>query len=259
MKHGFLDQYADLDSLIHRLDPRVKLLTTLAFVLAVVATPPTRWLAFACYFGLITLLILLSRVPPAYIFKRSLVIVPYVVLVAIFIPFFKAGEVAGSFGVGPWHLSVSRSGLLVLWNVVIKGWLSVLAVILLSSTTSFPRLLRGLGQLRVPKLFVTILSFMYRYAFVLVDEVARMWRARESRSFGGGRAWRLRTLGAMIGTLFIRSYERGERVYQAMLARGFEGEVRTLEALRLRRLDVAFSLLLVAALVSVNVVTFIAF
>jgi cobalt/nickel transport system permease protein len=170
------------------------------------------------------------------------VVVPFVLMIALFLPFFQGGEVAGSCNVGWWRVSISYDGLLVLWNVVVKSWLSALSLILLSATTPFPGLLKGLERLGVPRVMVMILSFMYRYLFVLVDEAMRLQRARESRNLGGGLVWRATTIGNMIGTLFLRSYERGERVYQAMLARGFDGETRTLSELRLRRADLYFGL-----------------
>jgi len=242
VKHGFLDRYSDLDSFIHKLDPRTRFITTFAFILVVVLTPPTRWQAFALYFALLAGLILLSKLPPLYVLKRSLVIVPFVLMIAIFIPFFRPGEVVGSYNVWLWELSITYSGLLVLWNVVIKAWLSILSLIVLSSTTKFSELLKGLEQLRMPKVMVMILSFMYRYIFVLVDEVIRMKQARDSRNFGGKRTWQLKTIGNMVGTLFLRSYERGERVYGAMVARGFEGQTRTLTNLRFQAVDLYYAM-----------------
>lgn len=242
MKHTFIDQYSDLDSFVHRLDPRTKTLVVLAFVLVMMATPPTAWPSFALGAVLVTGLILLARLPPLYVLKRSAVVVPFVLMIALSLPFFKGGEVVGSYNVGQWQVSVSYEGLIVLWNVVAKSWLSALSLILLSATTPFPRLLKGLERLGVPRVMVMILSFMYRYIFVLVDEAMRLGRARDSRNLGGGLLWRARTLGNMIGTLFLRSYERGERVYQAMLARGFDGEMRTLSELRFGRADLYFGL-----------------
>ncbi len=242
MKHSFLDQYSQRDSAIHRLDPRTKLVTTLFLIVAVVLTPPNRWQAFALYFFLIATLILLSRVPVLYVLKRSLVIMPFVLLIAIFIPFFKEGEVAGSYNIWLWQVTVTYSGLQVFWNILAKAWLSILSLILLTSTTRFSHLLRGLEKLRLPRVMTMILSFMYRYLFVLVDEVMRMKQARDSRSFGSSRWRQLRTIGNMIGTLFIRSYERGERVYAAMTSRGFDGQTRTLENLNFRQLDALFGI-----------------
>ena len=254
MKHSFLDQYSERDSIIHRLDPRTKLITTLSFILAVVLTPPDRWQAFALYFLLVATLILLSRVPPLYVLKRSLVIMPFVLLIAIFIPFFKEGEVAGSYNLWLWQVTVTYSGLQVFWNILAKAWLSILSLILLTSTTKFSNLLKGLENLRLPRVMTMILSFMYRYLFVLVDEVMRMKQARDSRNFGGGRLWQLRTIGNMIGTLFIRSYERGERVYAAMTARGFDGQTRTLGSLSFGQLDVFFGISLGLVLMLVTVI-----
>jgi len=253
VKHSFLDQYSERDSIIHRLDPRTKLITTLSFILAVVLTPPDRWQAFALYFLLVATLILLSRVPPLYVLKRSLVIMPFVLLIAIFIPFFKEGEVAGSYNLWLWQVTVTYSGLQVFWNILAKAWLSILSLILLTSTTKFSNLLKGLENLRLPRVMTMILSFMYRYLFVLVDEVMRMKQARDSRNFGGGRLWQLRTIGNMIGTLFIRSYERGERVYAAMVARGFDGQTRTLESLSFRQRDAFFGISLGLVLMLVMV------
>jgi cobalt/nickel transport system permease protein len=251
VKHSFIDRYSERDSIIHRLDPRTKLVTTLFFILAVVLTPLNRWQAFALYFFLVAALLLLSKVPALYVLKRSLVIMPFVLLIAIFIPFFKEGEVAGSYNVWLWQISVTYSGIQVFWNILAKAWLSILSLILLTSTTKFSNLLKGLEKLRLPWVMTMILSFMYRYLFVLVDEVMRMRQARDSRNFGGGRLWQIRTIGNMIGTLFIRSYERGERVYAAMMARGFDGQTRTLESLNFRQLDVffgvGFSLILILA------------
>lgn len=243
MKHAFLDQYSDLDSFVHRLDPRTKALVVLAFVLVVMATPPTAWPSFALGTILIAGLILLARLPPLYVLKRSAVVVPFVLMIALSLPFFEGGQVAGSYNVGQWQISVTYEGLLVLWNVVVKSWLSALSLILLSATTPFARLLKGLERLGVPRVMVMILSFMYRYIFVLVDEAMRLGRARESRNLGGGLLWRARTLGNMIGTLFLRSYERAERVYQAMLARGFDGEIKTLSELRFGRADLCFGII----------------
>lgn len=253
MKHSFIDQYSDLDSFIHKLDPRTKFITSLAFIVLVVLTPIRNWQVFVLYFCLIVTCLAISKLPPIYVLKRSLVIIPFVLVIAIFVPFFKQGEVAGSYNIWLWQVSITYDGLLVLANVVAKAWLCILSLILLSATTKFTDLLRGLQQLRVPKVIVLILSFMYRYIFVLMDEVMRMRQARDSRNFGGGRLRQLKTIGNMIGTLFIRSYERGERIYAAMLARDFDGEIRSLHQLNFKRADayfsVAFGLVLISSVI----------
>lgn len=254
MKHSFIDQYCDLDSFIHKLDPRTKLVASLAFILAVLLTPVGRWHIFAVYFGIIATLLGFSRLPPVYVLKRSLVIIPFVLLVAVFIPFFKEGEIAGSYNIWLWKISLTYDGLFVLANVLVKAWLCILSLILLSSTTKLSDLLKGLRQLGVPQTLVVILSFMYRYIFVLIDEAMRMQQAYQSRDIGGSLLRRLKALGNMIGVLFIRSYERGERIYMAMLARGFDGQVRTFRELTLKRADICFSIVFGFMLVLPHVV-----
>ncbi len=223
MKQVFLDRYSDLSSPIHRLDPRAKLVGFVALAVICVSTPPDLYAVFAAYLGLETALVLISRLPWRHVLKRMLIVLPFILVVAVFLPFFNQG--GGSYNLGP--LTVSAHGLLVLWNVAVKSTVSVLAVILLSSTTPFPELLKGMEKLRVPHLLTTILSFMYRYIFVLADEMQRMRRARDSRGWSGRWLWQAKVIGHMIAALFLRSYERGERVYAAMLARGYDGGVRT--------------------------------
>ncbi len=249
MKHSFIDQYSDLDSFIHRLDPRTKLLACLAFILAVVLTTAGNWRLFACYFCVVAVLILLSRLPVLYVLKRSLVIIPFVLMVAVFIPFFKQGQVVWSYNIGAWRIAVTYEGLLVLANVLIKSWLSILSLILLSSCTRMADLLEGMKQLGTPKIFILIISFMYRYLFLLADQLMRMRQACDSRNFGGSRRHQFKTLGNMIGMFFIRSYERAERIYAAMLARGYEGEMPAMQKLRFRSTDAYFSLALAALLI----------
>lgn len=236
MRHSFLDKYSGLDSPIHHLDARTKILSLFCLVVICVSTPPTAYLAFLACFLLLVTAVALSRVPPGYILKRSLIIVPFVLMVAVFIPFLKPnGTVGSSYNLGIGSLTVYSSGLLVLWNVLIKSYIAVLSMILLSSTTPFSKLLRGFEQLHIPKIFIMLASFAYRYIFVLVDETERMKRARDARCYGGKWLWHSKTIGQMIGTLFLRSYERAERVYVAMVSRGFRGT--TASALGKSRLD----------------------
>jgi cobalt/nickel transport system permease protein len=251
MPHDFLDRYVTLDSLIHRLDPRTKLITTFAFLLAVSLTPFEHALAFALYGGLILAVIFLSRLPLLFVIKRSLVIVPFVLLIAVFNLFFKGDEVMGGFDLGGWHISIFREGFEIFLSIMVKAFLSILGLIVLSATTPLPDLLIGLERLGLPRVMVMILSFMYRYLFVLVEEVGRLRQARDSRNFGGGRRHQLRSIGNMIGTLFIRSYERAERVYAAMLARGFEGRVKASSRLRLRPADVHFGAIFSSAVIAI--------
>lgn len=257
MKHSFLDKYSDGDSFSHRLDARTKFIFALLFILSVALTPLGSWFAFTLYFAVMAGLTLAAKLPTGYVLKRSLAVMPFVLMIAIFVPFFKSGEIAGSYNVWLWQVTVTYSGIQVLLNILIKAWLSMLSLIWLTSTTKLPHLLHALERLRFPHVLVMILSFMYRYLFVIIDEMMRMKQARDSRDFGGSRLRQLRTMGNMIGTLFIRSYERSERVYSAMVARGFDGQVRVLDTLRFKKADALFGLSLGLVLVSASIINLI--
>ena len=222
MNHSFLDEHAHLSSPVHALNPQVKILVTLALVILVVSSPPDAGWAYAAYGLFLGLALGLSRVPLMHFFTRLLVVLLFVAAVAVFIPLLPDSQHAGGYNLG-FSAEVSVSRWLVFWNVLIKALMGAAATILLTSTTPFPKLLQALGHLRVPRLLVMMLSFAYRYIFVLVDEAQRMKRACDSRCYSGRWLGHVKVFGHLIGTLFLRSYERGERVYLAMVARGFDG------------------------------------
>jgi len=175
-------------------------------------------------------------------------------LAALPLVFSRPGEPLATIDLGPLALTVSGQGLREFATIALKSWISVQAALLLSFTTPFADLVEGLRRLRLPRIMVAIIGFMYRYLAVLTDEATRLNRARASRSAvvagRGGRsaAWRARVVGGMVGSLFIRSYERSERVYAAMQSRGFEGEFRTLGGRELTGPEWAALLAAVAAL-----------
>ncbi len=235
-----VDKYCGLKSLVQALDPRVKIGGLFLYIITVVSTNPESYPSFLLYALLILLLLFLSKIPPSYVFKRSAVVVPFVLLTTIFIPFLKEGEVLWQVSFGTINLSVSREGLMIAWNVLIKSYLSILAIIIMVSSGNMANLLKGLERMGVPSLLIMVISFMYRYLFVIGGTLTSMKNAKDSRSVGGARWLHTRALGNMVGTLFIRSYERGEKVYLAMCARGFEGRIKTMGDSRLKRIDVVF-------------------
>ena len=205
------------DSPVHRLPPECKLLATVAFVLVVVSTPRTWYAAFAGYALLLAAVACAARVPLRTVLRRTAVEAPFVAF-ALLLPFVARGERVELLGV-----AVSQPGLLGAWNVLAKATLGVLASILLVATTEQRSLLVGLERLRLPVRLVQIASFMLRYADVITGEMRRMRIARESRCFTARSVRGWRTLGHAAGALFVRCYERGERVHLAMLARGYTG------------------------------------
>jgi cobalt/nickel transport system permease protein len=237
MHANTFDRYQAGESLIHRLDPRVKVVVTVLFILSNVLLPDGAWLAFLLAWGLILLVSALAGLGLGYAIKRSFVALPFA-LAAITAIFALPGQPIfvwtipswGPMG-GPWHIVATDAGLVRFASIVARSWLSIQMAILLTATTRFPDLMHALHHLHVPQLLVIIVSFMYRYLFVLTDEAIRLMRAREARSArlttgggGGSLAWRARVTGNMAGQLFLRSYERSDRVYNAMLARGYNGQ-----------------------------------
>ncbi len=226
MRHSYIDQHSDKDSFIHHLDPRVKVISLLALLVCIVLTEPGLFRSFLLYGLLLGILLSLSKVPVGFVMRRSLVIIPFVLLIAIFLPFYYVGE--------------GTRGLIIFSNIVIKSFLSIFTMILLISTTRVKDLLKALEKLKVPSIFILIMSFMYRYIFVIQDEFMKMQHAKESRSVGGSRWFHTRVLANLIGVLFVRSYERAENVYLAMCSRGFGGEIKTLKVFKLEAKDLYF-------------------
>ena len=234
MQASALDRYQAGESFIHHLDPRVKVVVTVLFILSNVLLPDGAWLAFALAWGLVLLTSVLAGLGLGYAFKRSFVAIPFA-LAAITVVFNLPGQPLFAWKIGPWQLVATDTGLMRFASIVIRTWLSVQMAILLTATTRFPDLIHALHHLRVPQLLIAIVSFMYRYLFVLTDEAMRLMRAREARSAGsatrtggGSITWRARVTGNMVGQLFLRSYERSDRIYNAMLARGYSGQFLTL-------------------------------
>ena len=204
---------------VHRAPAHLKILALLAFMVVVVATPRDWYAAFALYALVIVAVITLSGVPPTYVLKRTVVEVPFVVF-AVLLPFVAAGPQTEVLGV-----SVSQHGLEAGIALLVKGTLGVLASLTLAATTEPQELLLGLERLRLPQQLVQIMSFMVRYLDVVTGEMQRMKVARESRGFTARNPRHWPVLARSAGALFIRSYERGERVHLAMLSRGYTGRM----------------------------------
>lgn len=229
----FLDPYKDGNSPVHQLDPRVKLVLVLAFILTTALTPTGVWPVYILLLTLALSAELLSELGIGFFLKRALLAVPFV-LAALPVLVTLEGPALVQL---PFGLILTSSGLDRFISVALKSWISVQMAILLASTTRFPDILVAMRALRLPRLLVAIIGLMWRYLFVMADEALRLIRARQSRSgeseltgsrAGGGVAWRARVTGGMAGNLFLRSLERSDRIYMAMLSRGYDGEVRAL-------------------------------
>ena len=210
---------------LHRAPPQCKLAAALLFVLAVVATPREAVWAYAVYALLLAALTRVAGIPLPTLIRRLVIELPFL-LFALFLPLVGQGERVEVLGV-----SLATEGLWAAWNIVVKGTLGVATSVILAATTPVPELLRGLERLRLPTAFTTVAGFMVRYADVITDEVRRMRIARISRGHDPRWIWQARAVAATAGTLFIRSYERGERVYLAMVSRGYTGSMPVLHDL----------------------------
>ncbi|MEW2381342.1 cobalt ECF transporter T component CbiQ [Micromonospora sp. NPDC047707] len=211
--------YRASGSPVHRLPPEVKIAAMVTFTLAVVATPREALWAFGAYALLVAAVAAAARVGPGWLLRRSLIELPFV-LFAFALPFLGAGERVEFLG-----LRLSEDGLYGAWNILAKGTLGVLASLLLAATTTTRDLIVGLDRLRCPQILTQIATFMLRYLEVLVGEARRMRVARMSRGDDPRFVWQLRGFAAGVGALFLRAYERGERVYLAMLSRGYSGRM----------------------------------
>lgn len=202
MRHHFLDRYSALNSPLHRLSVRLKIVILLS-ALVVFSIMPINYLIFGVVFTVISALILLSKVPVTFVLKRVLVILPFLFFIVILVPVIRAGTWESAM------LTLARS------------LLSILTLVLFVSTTRFPALLNELRRLKVPSMVIEVLAFLYRYFFVLIDEMEHMRLAVKARSAGSGTRSMIRALSGLLGMLFIRSYERSERIYMAMQLRGY--------------------------------------
>ena len=240
-----LDQrFQEGSSLLHRLEARAKLLTTLALIFAATLTPTGRWEVLGVLAVLLAAGVALSGLSPLLVLRRSALALPFI-LAAIPLLFTREGDAIFSVPILAWRWTATDAGLEALLTILVRSWLSVGAAVILTATTPATDLLRALRGLHAPRVIVATVSFMYRYVFVIGEEAQRLMRARECRSAvtgkasGGSIRWRARVLGNMAGSLFIRSFGRAERIYDAMRSRGYDGELKSMAVTSLRRADYA--------------------
>lgn len=244
MHHDFLDKYSAGDSVIHRLDARVKTILTLVLIISCASTPDGLNYSYAVYASIIILAAALGRVPALHIFRRLMLAAPFIAAISLFV-FLSEGE--GERVILPGGISVYFAKLTLFSSMLIKIITAVSAVTVLSAATGFSDLVTGMRTMKIPAVLVDLLNFFYRYIFVLVDEVERMKRAYDSRNFGKNGWNSIKVLSSMIGVLLLRSFERSERIYRAMQARLYNGGIIT--ANNTQRINLRESAILAAGLV----------
>lgn len=255
---AIVERYEERESPIHRADARAKLLAVFLYIFAISATPEGAWAAIALLALPVLAGAFLSRLGPWLVLRRTFFALPFV-LAAVPLAFTREGDVIATLPVLGW--TASREGVEAVTTILLRSWVSVGAAVLLVSTTSIVDLLRALRWFRVPRLLVATVFFAYRYLYVIADEVQRMMRARDSRSAalpgrrtGGTVRWRANVTGNMVGSLFVRSIERSERVFAAMQSRGYTGEQRFLDTPALPRTHLLGAVALVVYALAVQLI-----
>ncbi|MFX1565008.1 MAG: cobalt ECF transporter T component CbiQ [Promethearchaeota archaeon] len=252
-----VEKYASRSGVLQHIDPRVKLVGFTCLI--VFAVLMQNLLQFAILLIVLTLLSIVSRIPLRAFFGRQLMVVFFSLVIVIPLPFITPGTLIFVMPFGPWLIAVSLEGLYRASVFGMRIWVCVAALGLLTLSTRFPVLLHGMQRLRLPSLFISLTALTYRYIFLFTDEAYRMGLAREARMVRKERIARPRTwriISSMIGTLFIRAYERGEKVYQTMLARGFTGEFHLLSQIRMGFKDYCFTVSLLAVIVLTYIAPF---
>lgn len=236
------ERYHHGSGALYRADARVKILIALAFAFGITTVPEGHWLALAGFGTFALTAIAVSKLPPRLVFGRALLALPFVAAAAPLL-FTREGSTIATVPLLGW--TASAEGLTAVASIMLRSWFAVLMAIVLTSCTTPIDLMRGMERLKTPRILASTIFFMYRYLFVIGGEGQRLMRARDARSAvsdrdlpaGGTVAWRGKILGNMVGSLFIRSYERSERIYAAMQARGYDGSIRFADERMLRRND----------------------
>jgi cobalt/nickel transport system permease protein len=219
MKHDFIDKHSTLDSVIHRLDPRLKLLLTFLFLVLVSATVNIK--LFTLYLLVVIVLMLISKVPMVFYLKKLLLVTPvaflitFFVLLSYFLEYKIAFSTSGIFQFHPVYYTAA--------SMVAKIYISILAISIMISSTRFNDLLWGLRKFKLPQVVTTLSKLVYTYIFVLVDELHRTQRAYKSRT-PVRRVSRVKVYGNIAATILLRSIDRSDIIYRAMVSRGFSGE-----------------------------------
>ncbi len=215
---GYLDRLSFQDTFIHRLDPRSKVIATFLFIVVVVSFPQYEVSALIPFFLFPAMLMTLGDIPLKFVLTRVLLVSPFAIFIGIFNPFLDEKTVLELYGI-----PVS-GGWLSFLSILIKSLLTISAGLLLIATTSFYNVCHALRWMRLPAPFIAQLLFLYRYLFLMMEETMRIIRARDMRSFGN-HGTGIQVFVRILGTLFIRTIERAERIYYAMLSRGFDGGI----------------------------------
>lgn len=223
MKHHFIDEYSTLNGFLQQLDPRTKLFVFVLYVFCINSARNNGSIALIFYAMLLLVLIVLAKIPLHALGKKIASVLPFLILIS-FSLFFLGQKSFAAF------LTIAG-----------KSILSVVAVMLLVSTTAFHSLMKALHFFKIPALFILIFSFMYRYFFIMTEEFMQAKMAKDSRTVGGNHWFHTKANANMMGVLFLNAFEKSERVYQAMQARGFDGTIHPVSFFTFSKRDYLFT------------------
>lgn len=226
MSFHHLDQFARIESPVARRAPTVRVLGAAVLALGAALLPLGAWLQMAGLAGLVAVLAVAARIPPATFVIRIAAPLAFVLLVSIGVLVLAPGEPVARLG----PLAITDTGLVRFGSVLGRAAVALGAAVILVSTTPFDELVRALRTLRLPEGVTTALGLAYRFLYILNDEIERLRRAARSRNAARGAAPRRRLLMGIAGAALQRSFDRSERIHRAMLARGFTGEMPALAA-----------------------------
>jgi len=235
MKHDFIDKYSILDSVLHRLDPRIKLLLSFFFLILISAARDTRLLFL--YLGVVLILMVISKVPFHFYFKKLAMVTPLALIFSFFVYLSCLME----------HKDVPGT----IVPLVLKIYLSILAITLLVSCTRFDALLWGLRKYKFPLIVTTLSKLVYTYIFIFIDELHRTLRAYKSRTPQLRVPW-ARVYGNIAAGIFLRSMDRSDSIYKAMISRGFSGDFPEADSHRMKFIDLLAALFFLAMVTAVT-------
>lgn len=230
---GRMDELGRMDTPVHRVDARVKIITTIVFIVIVMSFGRYDVSALVPLFMYPFAMIAVGRIPADYLFRKVAIAAPFALFVGMFNPMLDHQQVAM---IGPCAVT---GGWLSFISIMVRFVLTVSAALILVSCTGIYRLCAGMERLGMPKIFAVQLLFLYRYFFVIGDEGLRMKRSVEMRSVGESPV-KLKIYGSLAGHLLLRSIDRAQRIYRAMVARGFDGEIRGVREARPGLCDIVF-------------------
>lgn len=252
MMHFDIDKYATLKSPLHTFDARAKIVCILILIVSIVLINDK----YVLILGFISsiLLVALCKIPIGFIVKRLKWVLLFVLALLIILPITSKGDVIFSV----WFIPVTKQGVSLAITISLKALSAALLVFTMISTMTFSTFVRALEQLKIPHKLIQMISFIYRYIFVISNELYTTRLSIQSRNFKKKSIfYKNRILGSIIGMIIIRSYERGERIRDAMLSRGYNGKTKTLHSFKLQQIDILkFSLILIWA-ISLHIIAFI--